>query len=257
MKLRLKQNLENISLSLLNWVYPKRCISCKGYLPFDDSRHLCRKCSESIQIIQEPYCIRCGVHLPDGGMRCYSCKHDEIYFDCVRCFGIFEGPLREMIHHFKYRKKDYLDDELSYFLFQAWDRFPELQEFEIMIPVPLHSSSLRERGYNQSQLLATKFLNRINNKSQNNEQNSNSKYSLLKQVLIRTKKTVSQTLLKKEERATNIESAFKISEPELIKGKNILLIDDVCTTGATLNECAKILRKSGAKKVLGLTLARD
>lgn len=243
---------KKISLALLNLFYPKRCISCKMNLHYLETKHLCGQCWDSITSIPEPFCDRCGIHLPDGGMYCFHCKHEKIHFTLARCAGTFTGALRELVHHLKYRGKNYLAAELAQFLRTAWKQYPELQECEVVVPVPLHSSSLRERGYNQSALLAKEFIHLLH-------ENSQTQFVFIENLLIRGKKTRSQTQLSREDRMSNVESAFEI-EPgrqSAILKKNVLLIDDVCTTGATLNACAKVLHDAGAKRVYGLTLARD
>lgn len=239
---------KNYGLALLNWFYPKRCISCARDLAFDSSRYLCAGCWEGIRPLPEPLCIRCGDHLPDGGMHCFFCKHEKIYFTMVRSFSKFDGALRESIHQFKYKGRDYLCAELSLLLVPIWNRYTEIQKSDIVVPVPLHSSSLRERGYNQSGLLAREFVSQTG---------TTGSIQLIENALVRVKKTKSQTVLSKSERFSNMESAFQAAKPEALKDKAVLLIDDVCTTGATLNECAKTLKKAGAKEVYGLTLARD
>lgn len=245
--------LNSYWLALLNWFYPKRCFSCRSELPFSHPKQLCGQCEQTIQPIREPFCVQCGVHLPDGGMHCFHCRREKSHLSLARCSGIFEGPLRDLIHQLKYSGKDYLAEELALLLLRAWNQYPELHESEIVIPVPLHASSLRERGYNQSELLAEKFLSHLSSR------HSNADLRILRKALVRIKKTASQTLFDREARLKNMAGAFEVQEKfrNEIKGKNILLMDDVCTSGATLNECAKVLRKCGAKKVFGLTLARD
>jgi len=173
----------------------------------------------------------------------------------VRSSSTFEGALKELIHHFKYRGKDYLSDELSLFLLRTWEKHSELQESEVVLPVPLHSGRLRERGYNQSLLLAKKFVSLVQESGRPSF--GIGRIVVLQDILVRVKKSASQTELSREERIRNVESLFRVKDPTAIYEKKVLLIDDVCTTGSTLNECSKILKEAGAKEILGLTLARD
>lgn len=249
--------LKNYWLAFLNLFYPNRCLSCKKELAYNETFHLCSLCSNSIQQVSEPVCVRCGVHLPFGGMHCFFCRKEKRYFTFVRSAGNFTGALREMVHQLKYSGKDYLSKELARVLLDGWKRYPELKDAEMVIPVPLHPSALRERGYNQAELLARSFVSLLQETPSLHPLRDGER--IVKNVLVRKKKTQSQTLLNREERNLNVTDAFAVQEQEVhkIKGKIVLLIDDVCTTGATLNECAKVLKKAGAKRVSGLTLARD
>ncbi len=242
--------MTKIWLAFVNLIYPLRCVSCKKDLPFDRGRYICRDCWVEIVPVKEPFCRRCGVHLPHGGMHCFLCRKSARHFNFVRCHGVFEGSLRNAILQLKYGGKDYVSRDLGPLLAQAWERHVELRESEIVIPVPLHPSNLRERGYNQSRLLADEFVRRMGQRAP---------LKVLDQVLLRRRKTVSQTRLKREDRMKNMDSAFQVNGKfqDALKGRNILVIDDVSTTGATIDECARELRKHGAKSVCGLTLARD
>ena len=253
MKSNYGDKLHDRYLRFLNWFYPKLCQSCAEDLAYNEPGQICPSCREAISPVSEPICIVCGIHMPDGGRHCYDCKRTQIYFFCVRSFGIFEGPLRNLIHKLKYEGKENLSRDLSSYLFEAWKRYPELKECQVIIPVPLHPSSFRERGYNQADLLAQELLKRMRQGLTKNEKIP----ELTKNTLGRAKKTRSQTHLSKEERAQNVKSAFQVKDDGKVRGQKVLLIDDVSTTCSTLNECARTLRKSGAKKVFGLTLARD
>lgn len=165
----------------------------------------------------------------------------------MRSFGQFAGPLQNLIYKLKYGGKDELGNELSFFLMKAWERYPEIHDSDAAVPVPMHGSSLRERGYNQAEVLAFCFARNL----------GPARGLPFSKALARTRRTTSQTRLHSADRAKNVESAFAVKDPALVKGKTILLIDDVCTTGSTLQECAKALKKGGAKKVSALTLARN
>jgi ComF family protein len=155
----------------------------------------------------------------------------------------FETIIIEAIHKFKYSRNITIGDALGSCM--ADFSFPDFDysEYSLLIPVPLHIKRLRERGFNQSLLLARK-LGRKHRLPVN--------FSLLK----RHKFTLTQTGLNKTEREKNIKGAFIVEDRQEISGKSIILIDDVYTTGGTINECAKVLLKAGAEKVAALTLAR-
>lgn len=243
-------SLRKYYLALLNLFFPHRCLSCRTDLPFDEPRHLCPRCLEAVLPVPEPLCVQCGAHLPGGRERCEHCKKGEMPIAMVRSSARFEGPIRDLIHHFKYHGKDYLFRELTDLLVTSWNKYPELQEPDVIVPVPLHPAGLRERGYNQSALLAKELVSRLNREQPGTKRT-------LSHALIRAKNTPSQTTLSREERVQNLRSAFLINDGQDVRGRSVLLIDDVCTSASTLNECARALRNAGASQVFGLTLARD
>ncbi|OGR85186.1 MAG: hypothetical protein A2901_06520 [Elusimicrobia bacterium RIFCSPLOWO2_01_FULL_54_10] len=160
----------------------------------------------------------------------------------VRSCAPFDGALKELIHQLKYSGKDYLARDLAPVLMEGWRRHPEIQLTEIVVSVPLHPARLRERGYNQSEALAREMarLARVP----------------FLDALKRARNTVSQTQLDSQERAKNVAGVFQVRTPGQIAGKRVLLVDDVCTTGSTLGECAQALLQAGARQVFALTLAR-
>ena len=251
MSLNLFQPINTSYQAILNWVYPNSCLFCRQDLEYDQTFPLCHSCFSSIQNIPEPYCKTCHLFLKDGGAHCYSCKKQKPYFDFIRSIGVYEGPLKSLIHHYKYQFKDYLAEPLSQLLYLLWEKHPYLHDVQCIIPVPIHPIAKRARGYNQSDLLAEKFFKKLS------KQTLFSTLSIHSTLMRRIKHTVSQTQLSREQRRMNVENIFQVESSEPIKNKNILLMDDVCTTGATLNACAKELKKAGAKKVYALTLARD
>jgi len=155
----------------------------------------------------------------------------------------FETIIMEAIHQFKYGHKLAVGEALGVLMANFSFPFFDCQGYDLMLPVPLHIKKLRERGFNQSLLLARQLANKWTIPVD---------FSLLK----RQKFTLSQTGLNKKEREENIRGAFVVSDKKKVTGKKIILVDDVYTTGATLNECAKTLRKAGAVEVAVLTLAR-
>lgn len=206
--------------ALLNLFYPLRCAACDKDLPYDSLSRICSSCLASVkEIPPEP----------------------SLLF--VRSCLLYEGVTKELIRQFKYLEKDYLSESMLPFLLKEWLRFPEMQTVNIVTSVPAHPVRLRERGYNQSEVLARAFAKAA-------------EISCLP-TLKRIRNTPSQTELSKKDRVQNVRSAFRALDPPSIRGKRVLLVDDVCTTGATLNECAKTLRRAGSGKVFALTFSRQ
>lgn len=229
---------------ILHFFFPITCTCCHTDLPADDYYRICATCLENIKMIEGFYCLKCGIPLPDGGAHCFHCREKTSYhFENIRSVAVYEGLARDLIGKFKYQSKDYLNRFLGRLLIYAIDKY-SYNDVDIVIPVPIHWLKKMRRGYNQSELLAIVTAKYISK-------------PLISNILIKTRLTRPQMRLNRENRIANLGGSFSVREKELIKGKNILLIDDVCTTGATIEECAKVLTRSGANKVYGLTVARD
>ncbi len=194
-----------------------------------------------------PVCPSCGrqigspealSHSPDH--RCLACRRTPPVFDQALAIGYFEGSLREAIHQFKYRPCRALGGPLA--LWMAKNIRP-VGGIDCVVPVPLHISRLRHRGFNQALLLAHGISEAFS-------------LSLSYDNLKRVRPTRPQVELPGDERIKNVAGAFALMRPQEMKGKDIILVDDVFTTGATMNECARVLKDSGASRVTALTLAR-
>lgn len=226
---------------------PDTCLHCKTDLKFGYKKPLCKNCENSLSVMPELQCKRCGVVLDYGGAHCYRCigyKAGKYKCSIIRSALVFGHQIRSVIHHFKYRQKTKLAAYLGSFLINAFNRYNELHDCELILPVAISSKKLKMRGFNQSEMLAL-------------ELSKASKIKMFDDVLIRKHYKKSQTELTREQRLENVSGAFSVTCAEAVKGKNILLIDDVATTGSTLEACAIALRSARAKKVKALTLARE
>lgn len=232
---------------LLHVLLPKTCFGCKRDLPFNCKVPLCAACLEEVKAPGPFYCQRCGVLLKDGGAHCFHCRGNKKgKFKCkiIRSALLFTPPVRNLTHAFKYSSYTFLADFLSVRMAACFKKYPELAEAQLLVPVPLHQKKRKKRGYNQSALLTQKLSEAL-------------KIPFSEAVLIRTRPTPSQTAFGREQRLQNVKDAFECVNVSLVKGKTILLIDDVATTGATLEACAEALVKNGAAKVLAYTLCRE
>lgn len=181
--------------------------------------------------------------LPDGGARCWECRNRRRDFRFCRSFGIYAGPLKRAVRVFKYAGREALARPLAGFLASVVRR-PELKGIDLLVPVPLHFIRKHARGYNQAELLARALSADIG--------------VPVADVLCRRRWTRPQAGLHREARRRNVAGVFAVrsSGAERLRGGRVLLIDDVCTTGATLEACARALRAAGARRVDALTLAR-
>jgi len=236
------KGIRRIFEELLNIFLPKCCVLCKTTLEVTNHRYLCITCWNKLEPVEGLFCQKCGKPLPDGGAHCYHCRQMKFHFEYIRAGGIYNGALKEVIHKFKYQGKDFLAGVLSEFLIlHTQDKF-DWQEIDYVVPIPLYKKNEYRRGYNQALLLGERVVGCFSK-------------PLVFENLIRTRKTRSQMELSREERLVNLIDAFAVSKPTIFKNKNVLLIDDVCTTGSTIEECAKVLKKAGTRKVWGLVLA--
>ncbi|MBI5180418.1 MAG: ComF family protein [Nitrospirae bacterium] len=238
--------------NLLNFLLPPTCHICKLPIKGYSNPYICRICWKKIRLIDDPVCPCCGlpfksevalIKSPD--FLCGECREKRRYFTKAIAVGVYEGTLSEAIHILKYQKRQamakYLNAMVTDVLLQR------LFDSDIIIPVPLHKKRLSERGFNQSLLIAHHISKRFS-------------IPLCIDGLQRIRWTRPQIELTKEERLKNVRGAFVVGagfKPvPTIKGKKIILVDDVYTTGATVNECAKVLKKGGAKDVVVFTIAR-
>ncbi|MBT3865361.1 ComF family protein [Candidatus Peregrinibacteria bacterium] len=230
---------------VLDFVFPVKCVGCGK-----PDVLVCDGCVSGVRLLDSQVCPHCRRASPRGSFCGGQCR-DGLFgypssFDHLVVCSRYDktGVLKKIIERFKYKYSEELTDVLGHFYVEQVEilnKFFE-QDFDgaVMVPVPLHSKRFRERGFNQAYLLAKEIEFDWE----------------LRSVLIRVKNTPHQARLDRAGRLRNLNNAFSIKHNSRIEGRNIVLIDDVCTTGATLNECAKVLKKAGAGKVLGFVLAR-
>lgn len=234
--------------AFLNFIFPPKCPLCGIFLTLEEeSLFFCKECFGGINFINSPSCPRCGLPYPNIDYSthhlCGQCHLNKRAFEKARAVGYYDGILLKSIQYFKYYDRltfgRPLGKLLGDYLMTSEDRY----SYELIIPVPLHKKRLKERGFNQSSLLAKVVAKR-------------NSVPLDVATLKRVRWTEPQTNLSGKERETNVKGAFRVVKRDRVEGKKILLIDDVFTTGSTVNECAKALLRAEAKGVDVLTLAR-
>jgi ComF family protein len=220
--------------TLLDVLYPPRCVGCGQVGTF-----FCTACRDAVSLVCPPVCPLCG-QPQELDELCHKCAQAPPAIDGIRSAARFEGPLRQAIHQFKYAYTRDLAVPLGELLFVGWRTYSP--EADVIVPVPLHARREKERGYNQSELLAAQL-------------GQSAGIPVLCRALCRVRYTASQARLDEEARRHNVRQAFACEDGQM-RGKRVLLIDDVCTTGATLEACSAALKAGGARSVLGLTVAR-
>ncbi|MBI4202386.1 MAG: ComF family protein [Chloroflexi bacterium] len=228
-----------ITGAAVDLIFPKQCYVCRKHGYF-----VCSTCEPDLPPLLYPYCSICAQ--PESRMTryCRRCQEHPLDIDGIRSPYVLDGPVRTMVHAFKYQGIRALAQPLGELMARYYQQEEEELAADMLVPVPLHPRKERERGYNQSALLA-RAMGAI--------------LGLLwePRALRRVRSTPSQARsVSSEERRINVHRAFAADRP-LVEGKAVLLIDDVCTTGATLEACAIALKDAGALSVWGLTLARE
>ena len=219
------------------------------------SPYWCEKCINGYHAVHSPLCICCGMMFksregPDH--LCGDCIQRPKYFKSARAAGIYGESLMTAIYRFKYHGKIRLAKPLGLVLFYAFRQYWPLDLFDLILPVPLHPKRFKNRGFNQSYLLVRDW-----NRNAARWNVNPPHHAIDRDLLIRLRPTVSQTGLSRKDRIRNIKNAFGLKASTRVERQSVLLVDDVYTTGSTVDECSRVLHKAGAKRVDVLTLARS
>jgi ComF family protein len=234
--------LHNLKSTILEFFLPRLCLFCGAAVGEEAAAAVCPECEAQIDWVESPLCTCCGrvFESRDGPDRvCGDCEAEPPPFTRARAAALYDGPVALVIKRFKF------NIQLAFLqVMQLWLQRPSCRELaaaaDLLVPVPLHKKRLKSRGFNQALLLAWAF--------------PESPWS--REALVRTRHTVPQVELKPQERKANVKGAFAVSDPALVQGRQVLLVDDLYTTGATVKECARVLRRAGARRVEVLTVAR-
>ena len=218
-----------------------KCLVCGDDLKQVQDIEVCDKCMQKLEFITDDKCCnRCGAPVTGEAKFCLNCKSGDREFDLGRSVFVYKDDIARLIAGFKYKNRPYLHKTFGLFLAEL---LKELDwEIDFIMPIPLTPARLKWRGYNQTELLARVVSEK-------------SGIPLDTTTLIKEKDTDSQATLNLQERRKNLRSSFKVTDKNTIKGKRILLIDDVMTTGSTANACANVLKKSSAERVFIITIA--
>lgn len=237
--------LKKLYHSALDLLFPEEgiCFICDKYHEDVKEDHICENCRDELFFINENKCPICGKPTYERNTldRCSYCANMTFYF--TRAFSPLEftGVLRKTIYKYKYESKSYMYKSFGELMLRTLEK-EDIGDVDIIVPVPLHRSRKAERGYNQSELLAKYLSSKLMVPIDNNN-------------LKRVKATKVQNKLGRTERHLNVEGAFVVMDNRLFKDKRILLVDDIFTTGATINECSRVLIESGASEVFVITIA--
>ena len=231
--------------AFLDVLFPPLCHICRAFIPEAGTLHICPACRESMPIVGHPLCPVCGIPFPGAGDDhvCGDCQESQPVFRAARAAMIYEGRCRDLIHAYKYRHKTYLRRPLALLAADSLRDFVATCAPELMVPVPLHVRRLRERGFNQAVLLGEIWAREWN-------------LPLDRGAMRRIRWTEPQINLTAAQRRDNVKDAFDVRDANAVKGRRVLLVDDVYTTGSTVKECAVALKAAGAREVAVVTVAR-
>lgn len=232
-----------VAQAALELVWPEICAHCREDLPKGPKTPLCPACQSGLRGCEPPHCERCAEPLTPGRSHCRECSTRLYACARVRAAFLYKGPAVSIVHAFKYRGRRSAARSAGLWMAAALPRFSELHGAELLVPMPLHPSRRRERGYNQALLIA--------------ESLSAASGIPLDESLARTRRTDPLWALGRSERQQSLSGAFLCTRPGMVRGRKVLLVDDVCTTGASLESCAEALLSAGAASVDGLVFARQ
>jgi ComF family protein len=233
---------KNLSSTILEFFLPRLCLFCGAAVGEEAAAAVCPECEAQIDWVESPLCTCCGRMFDSRDVAdhtCGDCQTDPPPFARARAAALYDGPVAQAIKRFKFNRQMAMLPVM-----QLWLKRPLCRELaaaaDLLVPVPLHKRRLKTRGFNQALLLARAIP----------------ELPCSREAVVRTRHTVPQVELKPRERQANVKGAFAVSDAAQVKGKRVLLVDDLYTTGATVKECARVLRRAGARRVEVLTVAR-
>ena len=216
--------MNQISEYILGLIYPPTCGICDKFY-------------------KETICKKCEIKLKKYEINSFKKSKNEYFNECMHIFK-YEGIIREKLILYKFKDKSYLYKTFSEIILKNEKACAFLKNYDIIVPVPIHKKRMLTRGYNQTELIAQEIAKHTSLQIEN-------------KILLKRKNIISQSKLKKYQRKENVKNAFFAKNIEKILNKRILLFDDIYTTGSTINECSKVLKNAGAKKIGVLTIAKD
>lgn len=244
--MKLERSLPSLLEAALTLIFPPVCDLCHKRRATAAEGYVCADCFRQVHVVRPPFCERCGLPF-DGNItsvfECSNCREMDMHFSSARSAVLAKEAALEVIHRYKYRRAMWFEPFLAGLLIRTASDELSKEDWDVIVPVPLHPTKAREREFNQAERLAKRLAQAINIPCNTS-------------WLRRVEPTRTQTLLTRSERAANVRKAFATSRGLQLNGERIVLIDDVFTTGATTSACARVLKAAGAGDVCVWTVAR-
>jgi len=232
--------------AVLAFFYPEICQLCKTEYATAREGFVCSRCRAQVRFIKPPFCKRCGLPHPGdftAPYECTNCREMEFHFSSARSAVAVCSVTREAVHRYKYQRAMWFEPFLADLLIREAKPVLDEEKWDFIVPVPLHPLKQREREFNQAVRLSSRL-------------SIATRIPLNNHLLRRIKPTATQTLLTRQQRTTNMRGAFAVCRGQRLNGERVVLVDDVFTTGATANACARTLQAAGAGDVCVWTVAR-
>jgi len=227
--------------AILDWLYPPTCISCKVLFPLNaPERFVCDDCRGLFEPVAAPFC-KCGAPTEAAVSNCTHCRGRKFYFSHNISAFTYDELMSELINDMKFNSKKRIAQGLGLLWAKEYSGRATLPQADFIVPVPMHRKKQSERGFNQAETITIPLARALK--------------IPMRLILRRVFDTIPQSEVHPSLRAENVKDIFEITNGEMVKGKKIILTDDIFTTGASLNECAKALKKAGASHVSCMTLA--
>lgn len=234
--------LKKFFQKILDALYPDdcNCIVCDSEIPRGSRYVLCDECREKLPYNKGRICLRCGKVMENQAKFCLECQNHHKDFDIARSSLIYENEVIKLVHGLKFHNKKWLSKYMARFMVDTYNE--NALDADLIVPVPISNERFRERGYNQSMLLASFIAKEIDIKVYEN-------------IIVKTKNNLRQSELSSKERRENVKGCYKVIDKSKIKDKKVLVVDDLLTTGSTASEIAKKLKSAGAKCVYVLAFS--
>ena len=250
---------------ILNWFYPPHCIACKVMLPLNTGNfYICERCEQLFEKVSPPFCGKCGSLLESPDEICASCFGKKLHFDSNEAGFLYDDLMRDLLHDMKFRRKRRIAEGLG----TMWAKEIKLPHGDfVLVPLPMHRKKIKERGFNQAEVLAQAILLKakkctlpstpVAGKGQHeNRRFGETRGVEMLPLLKRVVDTPAQSGLHPKLREENVKDVFVVVDGYSVDGKTVVLIDDIYTTGASANECARVLKTAGAARVYVKTLSQ-
>lgn len=235
----MNHTIEGIIDFCVDILYPKRCVACdKVLLKIEKEVGFCRKCAKTIRLVGPIYCLRCGAPISQNDELCINCKNTHHAFEQSKAVFRYSGYMKNAMYRFKYANKRCYGKTFARHAMKNYGTWIKNKEIDAIVPVPMYDKKKRKRGYNQAEVFA-------------NELSKLSGIPVKAEIIRRETNTMAMKQLNRVKRKKNLLNAFILAE-NIVQFRKVLIVDDIYTTGTTMDEVAKTLKAGGVKEVYGL-----